>query len=465
MASHTHIVRGAGVGLLLIAGWAGCGGNDSDPQAEDGSTSGPDSDTMSVTSSPPTSSTTGPIDCVPGQETCPCLNADCVGSLECVEDICVPGPELDVDEEDRDILAGLRVPIEADIIADSFAWEQVSGPPAELQGSDTPQLLVDLPVDAAPGETVTLRLNAVRNTIERSIEVRLNIIDAVFEDALPKIDDPAQLGTTEGFDIGQGSMWVVSTEGFVSRFGAAGNFMSSTSLGNPVGGRLGRLPQGDDQDAIDVFYIADSGGAVLALSVFGENLELITDQTDGGAALGTVNFVLQDGNGDLFFSNRGGGQIFHHDIEEGITRVFLDGMRNPNALSLGPEAGVLYIGAVGQIWRVPILQGDDGITAGDRTLYLELGPEDDPTLEVDGIAFDEGYSMWVGTPGTSTLHVVRYVAGQAEVTRSWSDVGANISGFVNPRFGRNDFEGRAMYWTNLAGGTVGRLYTGVGSID
>src|SRR5690606_39007243 len=126
-----------------------------------------------------------------------------------------------------------------------------------LEGIDATLLLVDVPADAASGEVLTFTVTAVQNTIERSAEVHVTVIEAVFEDFLAGIDDPQQLGTTEGLALGSGNMWVVSTEGFVSRFNSEGAFQNAFALGEPhVGARLGRVPIGDDDD-IDALLLAN----------------------------------------------------------------------------------------------------------------------------------------------------------------------------------------------------------------
>lgn len=457
MVSGARVRRAAWLIATLFV-WGGC----KDEGSADGDGSGSTgSDTSDPTSAESADESTGPPpSCVPGSRDCECLDGTCVGTLECIEGVCLPGPEIEV-PGDFEVVAGVRVPIEIEVQADEFSWAQTGGPTATLEGIDATLLLVDVPADAASGEVLTFTVTAVQNTIERSAEVHVTVIEAVFEDFLAGIDDPQQLGTTEGLALGSGNMWVVSTEGFVSRFNSEGAFQNAFDLGEPhVGARLGRVPIGDDDD-IDALLLANpASGRVEWMHLSTGDLTVITDQAEGGIPLGEVNYVLPAGNGRIFFTNRTGGQVFLHDLDDGVTRLFVEGLgTNPNALAVGPDQGYLYVGTVGKVHRVPVLP--DG-TAGDSEVYLDLGPDDDPTLEVDGLAFDEGANLWVGTPGTGTLHLARYRgSGATEVVRSFSDVGEDISGFVSLHWADGAFGRTYLYWTNLGGQTVGRLRVGL----
>jgi hypothetical protein len=443
--------------VALTLGLVGCSGGSEDEETSDGSTS--DGSTSSTTGdSTGTSTSTG--GCVPGQVDCECLDGSCVGALQCIEGTCQPGPEFEDIPEGVSVLAGLRVPLEVELLADEFSWSQVSGPTADLQGADTTSILVDIPPTAAPGDVVLLRITAVRNTIEDSRDVPIEIHDAVFEDALPDATT-MQLGTSEGLDFEGNNMWVVSTEGFVSRFDGDGVFQNSFDLaGQPVGARVGELEMGED-NFVDVLYVANAGNqAVQWMDLGSGSTTVVTDQLEGGEPLGAVNFVLPDDNGDVFFTNRDGQQVLMYDASEGLTHVLATDIGlNPNALAFGPDAGFLYVGTAGKVWRVPVLQ--DGMI-GDVELYLDIGSDADITYEVDGIEFDEGGNMWVGAPNASTLYVARYNAGGAtEVINTWSDVGGGVSRFVNVRFGSNAFGRDNLYYTNLGDMTVGRLWVGL----
>lgn len=209
-------------------------------------------DSDSATTAPPT-------DCILGQEMCECLDNDCVGELHCVENVCVPGPVFEGFDEEFRVIGGVRLPIEMEIMADSFTWEQVSGPAAEaLEGTESTQLLVDVPADANGGAQMVFRVNAVRNTIEDSYDVRVNIIAAKFTDFLAANDNPEEAGTVEGIGLLDFEAWVMSSEGFISRFSPEGEFIERIDImGSPMGGRFGGLPIGDD-DEIDVLYVANS---------------------------------------------------------------------------------------------------------------------------------------------------------------------------------------------------------------
>ncbi len=457
----TRELRGWVAAAALLC--AGCYEGPEEDGSGDGSTS--DATSNETSSSPVTSaSTTGPTDCIAGQEMCICLEEQCVGSLQCVEGLCQRGPEFDGPDDDFDVIGGVRLPIEVDIMADSYEWTQVSGPQADaLAGTDSTTLLVDVPADANPGSQMVFRINAVRNTIEATFDVRVNIHAAQFSDFLAEVDDPEQAGTVEGLGLLRFEAWVLSSEGFISRFSPEGNFIERIDLeGAPMGGVFGDLPVGDD-DEIDVMYVANAGTERIQAVV--ENtgeVRMVTNQMTAGGALGPVDSVALFGNGELFFTNRTGGQIFHYYFgddgmgnEQWMTEEFLADLGpNPNAITTGPDPGYLYVGTVGKVWRVPVL--DD--VAGDAELYFDIGDSADPLLEVDGITFDFAQTMYVGVSGTNTLYMARYNGGQqVEATRTFTDVGGGVSSFVNVQFGSGDFGNGTLYWTNPATSAVGRL--------
>lgn len=408
---------------------------------------------MDDTASPDTA---GPdTSCVPaGSEGCPCLNGGCEGALFCVEETCVQGPQIDIGES-RAVLAGLLVPHEVEVEADEFAWSQESGPSVEILGGDGLSIGVVVPADTPAGETIALRLDATRNGVTLSEVWEIDVIEAVFENGLPKIADPTQLGTTEGLTFGGLGMYVVSTEGFVSLFGDNGEFVDSYDLGGtPVGA--------DFTD--DSVIVANAGlGSVQRIDALTGAISVFFDSV-GGSPLGAVNFPLADGD-DLFVSTRLDQTVLYYEGGEdgapGSASVFLDdpGLVNPNALALGPEGNTLYVGTVGHVWRVPLI---DGGMAGEPVDYLDLGDDTGVTYEVDGLVFDEGNNLWVGCPNAGTLFVARF-AGEAaaEVARTFDSAPGDLSGFVNLSFGRGDFGNEFLYYTNLGSGTVGRLRVGL----
>lgn len=401
------------------------------------------------------------LDCIAGSEDCACLDQECVGVLSCVEGICKPPPQFDPQQNDVSVLGGLVVPIGVDVVADSFEWSQVSGPPTEIIG-EGPEVLVPVPADATPGDIITLRINAVRNTIQGSIDVEIEVREPVFEDFLAGITDTSQLGTSEGLDFdGNGNMWVASSEGFVSRFGPEGQFVSSYDVGAaPVGIDVSRKYFADIDDDLDVLYIAAGGDqAVQMLELDNQQLTTLTDTLDGGGMLGTVERILPADNDDLFISTGAGGQILHFDSENSVTTVFTDLVASPSVLRFGPDANVIYVGTVGQVLRVPVLP--DG-TVGEVATYLDLGDTADPLQQVEGLSFDDGGNLWVTIPGAGRLVVAPYVGdGPTAPAREWNDVGTGISSFGELRHGRGGFGDDVIYWTNGAARTVGRLETGV----
>jgi hypothetical protein len=180
--------------------------------------------------------------------------------------------------------------------------------------------------------------------------------------------------------------------------------------------------------------------------------------------------VIPGDNGDVVFSNGAGGQVFYFDYTSGITRLIAESADmgpNPHALQFGPD-GYLFVGTVGEIWKVPILgndidpDNDEDIMSGPPELYLSIGASTDTTLEIDGLAFDGALNLFVGTSGTSTLHLARYVAmGEATVTNSWTRANNPLGQFIGLRHGDNNFSGRTLYFASGAEGRVGRVYTGV----
>jgi hypothetical protein len=396
-----------------------------------------------------------PPDCVEGTVGCVCLNSQCGNNLFCVDNMCALGPELDVDQP-REVLAGLAVPMEMEVDAETFSWAQIGGPEVEILGADSTQIVVNLPPDLAPGDVIELEATAIRNTIEVKETTSITIIAPSFENFLGGITDPMQLGTSEGLAFsGNDTMWVVSSEGFVSVFDADGAFLERHEVpGQPVGANF------NDENLI----IANAGNeAVEQLNMVSGNVSTLFASVDGGGALGPVNYPVIDQGGNMYISNRTGGQVFRYDSEEGTVSVFLEGLLNPNALAFGPEGNnVLYVGTLGTVWRVAV---EPGGVAGTPVPYLVLGPDTDITYEVDAITFDEGQTMWVGCPNAETLYFARYEGvGETAVMREFSSVGAGNSFFVNARFGRGDFGGSRLYWTNLAGNTVGRLQVGIGGL-
>lgn len=393
-------------------------------------------------------------DCVPGNQGCICLEDACIGGLFCVEAECVLGPQVEIDEG-RAVVGGVVVPIEADVMADEFSWSQVAGPAVEILGAEGLQIAVVVPADAPPGEVVTLRLTAIRNTVAVEADVDIEILDSVFEDFLAGIDDPMELGSTEGLAFGADELWVVSSEGFVSRFDPEGAFILRHDVpGTPAGAGF----SGENL----IIANPEGSGRVEQLNSVSGNLGLLFDTFDGGP-VGTVNLPLPDNNGNVFVSTRLDQRVLRYDAELGSASLFIENLgENPNALAFGPEGNVVYVGTVGHVWRVPLLEGGG---AGQPEDYLDLGDDMGITYEVDGLVFDEGNNLWIGCPNASSLFVAQYsVQGPAEVARSWVEVGG-VSRFVNLRFGEGDFGQSMLYWTNLGDGSVGRLRVGLQEIN
>lgn len=418
---------------------------DDGEQGSDSTSSGPDSN-----SSPSTGpDTTDPDDsgggCVAGQGGCACLDGQCVGGTYCVEDVCVLGPELDLgDDADRAVVAGVRVPISAEVMADEFSWSQVSGPPVEILGAETLQINVSVPADAPAGESVTLRLSATRNGVMLSADLSILILEAAFEDVLPMISDPAQLGTTEGVAFDATGLWVSNSEGFVSRFAADGSFIQRYDVpGQPAG-----LYYRDES-----MFVANREGTghVDVLNTVGGSVSTLFD----GAGTGVSN-ILATGNDEfyeLYVSTGADGTVLRYHSQLDDTNTFLSdaSVVGPHALTFGPEGNTLYVGGQGHVWRVALT---DGGVAGTVEDYLAL-PDD--TCDVSGLVFDEGANLWVGCSNISTLYLAHYaVMPPAELSRTFTG-----GRFVGLTFGRDDFADDTLYYANQADGTVGRLRVGL----
>lgn len=405
----------------------------------------------------------GTGDCVLGVLGCQCLEGACSQPNFCVENECVLGPEIEIDEP-REALAGLSVPMEVEVMADEFSWSQVGGPEVEILGEMTGSIVVNLPPDLSPGDEIVLQVDATRNSVPGSETTSITILDPTFENFLEPITSVDELGTSEGiaFDPA-GLMWVVSTEGFVSKFdvingdeGDVPEFLERIDVpGMPVGATR------FDENIV----VANAGNAsVVQINSVSGNVSTLFDSLDGGAALGAVNYPVVSPNGDIFVSNREDGQVLLYSVDEdeGITTktVFLEGLTNPNALSFGPEGdSALYVGVQGHVLRVSV---EPGGIAGTPVEYLTLPDDIDITYEVDGLAWDEGQNLWIGCPNAETLYVARYSGVDATTPiREFSAVGAGYSSFVSLSFGRDDFGEDTLYWTNLAGRTVGRLRVGL----
>jgi sugar lactone lactonase YvrE len=430
--------------LVLPACGGDDGGQSTDSPGSADSSGGPS----------PGSQTVDPDDsgggCVLGQAACGCLEGQCVGGTYCVDDVCVLGPEIDVgNDPDRAVVAGVRVPIEAEVMADEHTWSQVSGPPVEILGAETLQIAVSVPADAPPGEVVGLRLSATRNGVTLDADIDIVILAAEFQDALPMISDPEQLGTAEGIAFDATGMWIANAEGFVSRFSGDGAFIQRYEVpGQPAG-----MYRRDES-----LFIANREGAghVDVLNTVGGSVSTLFD----GAGLGVSN-ILADGNNDfyeLYVSTGADGTVLRYHSQLDATNTFLDdaSVVSPNALAFGPEGNVIYVGAQGHVWRVALT--DDGV-AGTVEDYVALPDE---TCDVSGLVFDEGANLWVGCANLSTLYLVHYaVMPPAQLSRTLTGAGHR---FVGLRFGRDDFEDDTLYYTNQGSGTVGRLRVGLGRL-
>ncbi len=476
------MLRRSGFGFALVATlcFAGCedsSGGDGDTN-DPGTTSGAEETGDTAPTTDP--STSGPTDCIAGQETCVCLEGNCIGTLECIEDICVPGPEIDVPDGAIRVIAGPRVPLNSEILADTFSWEQTGGPEANATGLDTQAPLIDVPADASGGDTLTFTLTAVRNQVERTAQVRIEVVNARFEEGLPTINDMEQLGTPNTVTFRGGELWAVMEEGFVSWFNL--NFddklqeevavhMGRIDIpGAPYGGRMGQVPDRDDD--VDVLLLANAGNQALeAMQINGGSIETLSDETVDAEPLGPVRHLLAM-DGEIYMTNGESGQLLVWDPnppeDDGTTggevipagtRVLLSDLVNPGAMTRGPEDDSFYLGVAGQVLRIPVLEGG---VIGDPFVYLDFGDTADPLQTVDGMAFDQANNLYVGVGGDDRLILARFNGGdEADITRSMGVTQANFADFGGLRFGDDDFGGATLYYGN-ASGRVGRVYVGLG---
>ena len=168
---------------------------------------------------------------------------------------------------------------------------------------------------------------------------------------------------------------------------------------------------------------------------------------------GPTNYPLPDKDGNIFVSNRANGQVIRWDAANQTQAVFTDAVTgtNPNAIAFGPEVDVLYVGAVDTVYRVPI--NADG-TAGTPSVYVTV------TGEVDGLVFDSGRNLWIGSPGARGLYMAPYVAdGPTTARMTYNPPVPNR--FVSLTYGVGNFGTTTLYWTSLGERSVGRIDVGL----
>ena len=237
-----------------------------------------------------------------------------------------------------------------------------------------------------------------------------------------------------------------SNQGFVSLFDSDGAFVRREDVGANIIGVNFQAP--------GELVVAVTGNQTIELlDTVNGGTTLITDQDNLGGNLGSVNYVLPDVDGNLFFTNRTGGTVFRYDANDDETRVFVSGLSNPNALAFGPEDDKLYIGTAPDVLRVTI--NADGTAGASETYVSNVGGE------VDGLVFDSGLNLWMG-PFGNDLKVAPYVAsGSTTITCEFLNPAAGYDRFINPSFGHGTYGETTFYWTNLQDQSVGRLDVGV----
>jgi hypothetical protein len=460
--------------VLVAAACVACYEGPGDQGDAGGSTSVADTDDSGAPTT--AGNTTGPTDCVAGQQNCVCLDNACVGTLHCVENECLPGPEIELDGE-MAALAGVRLPVDFDVNADTFSWSQISGPGLDLGEAVASPLLIDIPASAA-GEAIVLRLTTVRNTVEDFREITISIVDASVQQAFVNDggDDeepppPPTFGSTDGIEFYGGNAWVASSaDGMLHQVSPDGQILNSYDVGGtPTSVRRGSIP-GENND-IDVLYFTDSTNESVRAFIFGnQQTQTITDADADALPLGPVAYVTTGDGGDLVFSNAAGGQVFYYDAFSGTTFQVVDSTEigpSPHALEFGP-GGYLYVGTVGRVWKVPILgndidpDDDEIIEVGPAEPYLDVGADTDPSLEIDGLVFDGTLNLFAGASGASRLFLARYVVeGEATLSNSWDRSSNAMGKFVGLRHGDNNFSNRALYFASRDSGAIAGVFTGV----
>lgn len=359
---------------------------------------------------------------------------------------------------DRSVLAGMRVPLGGTSQGTAFAWTQTAGPTLAIEDPAAATTFVTLPTDAPDGTTYELSLTASRpDDGDRTDTVAVSVIPTAFVDYLADIDDTAQLGTSEGIVVIDGTTWVVSTNGFVSRFDGAAFGARFDTGGQPVGMNLAA----GSTRAAPTFVIADAQnpGRVVTLDTATGDVTPVFTQLQAGGDVGPANYPLVRADGTIFVSTRVGGTVVKWDPVAEAAAVWWTAppSSNPNALAWNPrDPDAVYVGIIGRVVRVPIEA--DG-TSGAETTYV-----DGFDSEADGLVWDEGGNLWIGLPNVGELKLANPSADglTATIVRTWDGAPAAIDGFVNTAF---DVHAGTTYlsWTNLGARTVGRLEVGLAS--
>ena len=389
------------------------------------------------------------------------LSSGCVGQASSRDDVDAGGdgggnggetaPSVTV-EQGATVISGMTVPLFALISgADTVSWSQLSGPAATLIDSTEAHAYAETAIDLAAAEELVFEVTATNTAGITKAEVTYVMGAPVFDDFLGGIGNVAELGTSEGIDFNDQGLWVVSVNdtnggpGFVSRFDSAAAFVERLEVPNaPIGANF-------NKDGLLVVTRSGLNNVETLNTADGTLTPIITNA-------GATNYPLPDKDGNVFVSNRANGQVIRYDADQQTQAVFTDNTTgtNPNAIAFGPENDILYVGAVDTVYRVPI--NADG-TAGTPEVYVTV------TGEVDGLAFDSGRNLWIGSPGAQTLYMVPYVAGGPSVVRlTYSPADPAPNRFVSLTFGTGGFGVTSLYWTSLERRTVGRLDIGLPSV-
>jgi gluconolactonase len=229
------------------------------------------------------------------------------------------------------------------------------------------------------------------------------------------------------------------------------------------GGEDGQIYSVDPESGT-VDLISRRGGLILGICVNGRgtiyacdasNSEVYArflDGTTGLVSAGTTtrpmkipNFPVLDSDGGLYVSDSGnwpdgGGCIFKISVE-GETSIWTTQAGSfTNGLALSPDGGYLYVveSLLPGVTRIPILE--DG-TAGKAELVCMM-----PGTVPDGLAFDEGGSLYIGCYRPDRVYVLDLAGDMKIIADDYQ--GTNVAAPTNIVFGGD--QRKTLFLASLA---------------
>ncbi len=378
---------------------------------------------------------------------------------------------------DRDVLAGLRVPLVGTVGAEVAAstWIQLTGPAVNIEAPEALSTAITIPAVTAAGTAFAFRL-AVTFLDGHALadDVVISVHDPVFETFIAgTTSNTTELGPSEGLAFNAAGLWVVTSQasGWVSLFSNAGTFVRKQALtGFPVGANF--MPDGS---MVIANRLVQAGTGTTRLDRFDTNTNMVTtlaSALDGTGVLGSVNYPLPDRNGNIYVSTYTSNKVVKYTAATGKVTSWLTTLASnsqPNALAFGPEPDRIYVGANTKVYRVQIASNGsvgvvDSYVTGLQT--FDTGGGNAMDCDVDGLTFDEGNNLYIGCVNAvgRVLYIAPYAAtGTATVTRTFRTV-PTVAGFVNPTFGSAAFGRNKLYWSTLDFRHIGRLDVGLGPL-